>query len=280
MSDDDEFDWRGEIPEEYRATPLIEETKTIGDLAKQAVDFQRMMGGMLRIPTEEASDEVKAEFKTKLEKVGMVPLDSYTDYVKPKEAEHYKLAQPPADAVELELTQGMIDNWKDDAFKDGLSQEQFEARAQRTIDNMRSNRDTAKANYQTQDNALREKWGPHGYEAQKQRALAAAMRMGGQELYERLKNNPDPQVLLAFGEVGKEFEEKGMGDLEQPLSLPETKDEAQAKLTDIVNNADSAFNNRSRNPKAYEMQAKEVMRLRRIAAGEPANVADDMFASG
>jgi hypothetical protein len=274
--------WKDELPEELRDTTLVKEAPDLATLAKQAVDFQRMMGSMIRIPGEDASDEVREEFRGKLTKVGMVPLDDFTSYVRPKEINEYRLENPPEDVASIGLTQAHVDRWKDEAFSDGLSQAQFQARALRNIDNMRAEFNERANQYQAQEMQLKDEWGMPGYEPNRQRALAAAARFGGDELVAALKSNPDPAALKAFAKIGKEFEEQGMGDLQQPLSLPETKEEAGIKLQEITSNKEHPFNlgpSGAGRP-AYDAAAKEVMRLRRIMAGENVNAPDYMFASG
>ena len=73
----------------------------------------------------------------------------------------------------------------------------------------------------------------------------------------------------AFAEIGKQFEEAGLGDLDIPQIMPETRDEAATKLAEIRANKDHPFNRGPLNigETAYSAAAAEVMRLREISMG-------------
>ena len=78
MSDEEAaYDWKAELPEEIRDSPMVKEAPDLATLAKQAIDYQRMSGNSIRIPGEDASDEAITDFRGKLSKVGMVPLDDF-----------------------------------------------------------------------------------------------------------------------------------------------------------------------------------------------------------
>lgn len=283
MSDEDvAYDWKSELPEELRDSPMIKEASSLEGLAKQALDYQRMSGNSIRIPGENASEEDVTAFRGKLSAVGMVPLDDFQKYVRPQEINQYKLEDPPSDVASIGLTQADVDAWKDAAYSDGLSQAQFQAVATRNIEQMRTRHTERSARYQANENALKDEWGAPGYEPNRQRALAAASRFGGEELVAALKANPDPTSLKAFAEIGKAFEEQGMGDLQQPLSLPETKDEASIKLAEIRGNKEHPFNKgpQTAGKAAYNAAHAEVMRLARLISGEGASTKrDSMFAN-
>jgi hypothetical protein len=276
---DDDVTWRDSLDEELRNTPLVQNSPDLNTLAKQALDYQRMMGSSIRIPGEDASEEAIEDFRSKLGKVGMVPLDKFTEFVRPKSAEDYHLQTIPEET--LGITQGDVDRWKAAAFEDGLSPEQFEAFAQRNIAAVRQGNEQAREEFQSRTEKLKSEWGPHGYDANIQRAYNAAQKFGGEELVASLKANPDPLALKAFADMGKQFEEMSLGDLEQPLSLPETKEEAAIKLQEITSNNQHAFNlgPQKAGSAAYNAAAKEVMRLKRITMGLQANAPDDMFAA-
>ena len=271
--------WKDTLPEELRGSTMVQEAKSLESIVKQATDYQRMASNSVRIPGEGAGEEDVAAFREKMTAVGMVPLDNFTEYVRPKEIGQYTITDPPSDAASIGLTQGDVDRWKDEAFEDGLSQAQFDARAQRRFAEKRDQYNINKTEFQAKEAALKDEWGEAGYEPQRQRALAAATRFGDAELIAYLQDNPDPGTLKAFAKIGKEFEESGMGDLQQPMSLPETREEASIKLAEINRNKEHPFNLGPSvvGKDAHTAASAEVMRLRRVKRGEPQTAADDMF---
>ena len=268
--------WKDELPEDIRNSTLIQEAKSFEDVAKQAVDYQRLNGGSIRIPSEHASDDERSAFNLKLTELGMMPKDNFRELVRPEEADKYQYKDGVDD--NLGIVQGDMDRWKIDAHKLGLSQEQFQEYAADAIGNRKSALLAQQATFDAADAALKEEWGDHAFDSKKQQAFNALKRFGGDELMARMEENPDPSMLRAFAEIGKEFEEKGLGDLDTPRVLPESRDDAETKLAEIYSNKDHPFNQRQVvGQKAYDAAAAEVMRLKNITLGLPAPRGDFMF---
>lgn len=279
MSEVDEA-WKDNLPEDYRNTTLIKEVKSIEDLAKMAVESQRLLGGSIRIPGEGASEDDQAAFRQKLLDIGMIPKEGAATFLRPAEAEHYKLAEAPEDAAQIGLTQANIDNLKTRAYDMGLSNDQFQDYASKFIEDVRATFATQREKFENTDSALKAVWGEDSFQGKKQQALAAIRRFGGNDTLERMGANPDPDMLLMFAEIGKQFEESGMGDLTTPVYTTETREEASVKLDEITNNKEHAFNRgeMAAGKAAFKAASAEVMRLRRLSMGLPAKQADDMFA--
>ena len=273
----EEGDWKDEIPEDYRKSTLIAETKSVADLAKFAVETQQMLGSAIRVPSEHASDEDRAAFQTRLTEIGMMPRDKFRESVRPKEATDYKYENGVDENSGVSQTD--MDAWKIEAHALGLAPDQFNDYASQRIAAHKTAREVQQSAFNAADNALKEEWGDHAFESKKQQALNAIKRFGNDDLLDRMDANPDPNLMRAFAEIGKQFEESGMGDLDTPQILPETRDEATIKLSEIRSNKEHPFN---RGPleagqQAYDQASEEVMRLRRVSMGLPARAADDMF---
>ena len=58
--------WLSSLPEELRSNPTLQDTKSVEALAKRFVDTKSALGASIRIPGEDASDEVRQEFYSKL----------------------------------------------------------------------------------------------------------------------------------------------------------------------------------------------------------------------
>jgi len=279
MSEPDES-WKDALPEDYRNTTTIQEVKSVEDLAKMAVEAQRMLGGSIRIPGENASEDDQKAFRDKLLDIGMIPKEGAATFLRPAEAEHYKLSEAPEDAETIGLTQASIDNLKTRAYDMGLSNDQFQDYAGKFIDDVRENFSAQREKFENTDTALKAVWGEDAFQGKKQQALAAIRRFGGNKVLERMGAEPDSDMLLMFADIGKQFEESGMGDLSTPVYVAETREEAAAKLDEITHNADHAFNRgeQGAGKAAYRAASAEVMRLRRLSIGLPAKQTDDMFA--
>lgn len=259
--------WKNEIPEDYRKSTLISETKSVADLAKFAVETQQMLGTAIRIPSEHASDADREAFQKRLTEIGMVPKATFREVVRPKDPGDYKYENGVDE--KLGITQTEMDVWKLEAHSLGLSSEQFNDYAGQQVKAREVALDAQQAAFNTADTALKDEWGDHAFESKKQQALNALKRFGSDELAARMDANPDPNLMRAFAEIGKQFEEAGLGDLDIPQIMPETRDEAATKLAEIRANKDHPFNRGPLNigETAYSAAAAEVMRLREISMG-------------
>lgn len=267
------------LSDDLNNTPLVKDAPDMATLVKTALNAQGLLGTSIRIPGEGASDADKAEFRGKLQKAGMVPRETFHEHVRPEKAELYAITDPPADAGKV-VTQAEIDGWKKWAHDIGLSPKQFEQYAKAQIDARLASVKATQDRFAVADGELKTKYGEAGVMPAKERALAAAKRFGGQAFADHLAANPDPATIGALSEVGKLFQERGMGDLTPRQQIVETPAEAALKMAEIRNNPDHPFNNRMKAGKAaWDAAHESFMNLARIAAGErplPAG-ADQMF---
>ena len=262
-------EWKLELPEDLRGLPLVQEAKDFVSVVKQAVDFQRMLGNSIRVPSENASADEQAAFLEKVQKHGLIPKDKFQEAVRPTTPDAYAILQPPQDAQALGLTQTQVDVWKAEAHAMGLSPGQFDALAQSRIGAIRELVKARQDRFDAADAALRQDWGD-SLEQRKAVALQAAQKFGGQAWVDALGETPDPAVLKALGEIGKQFAERGMGDLTPRPTFSETREEAATKLVEIQNNPNHPFNlGRQKAGKvAHEAALADVVRLRAISMGQ------------
>lgn len=88
-------DWRSSLPDELKAEKSLETFKDIPSLAKSYVEAQKMIGGSVRIPKEDAKPEEWDAFYKKLGR--------------PDKVEDYNIAKP------AEMPEGVV--WNDDLTK-------------------------------------------------------------------------------------------------------------------------------------------------------------------
>lgn len=272
------MEWKDELPEDLRGTALVQEAKDIASVVKQAVDFQRMLGNSLRLPSENASEADVQAFREKVQKHGLVPRDKFTEFVRPADPSAYSLPSPPPDAEKIGLTQTQVDLWKAQAHELGLSPEQFAQFADKQIEQAREAHQARMSKFEAANEALKAEWG-EALNERKQLALQAAQKFGGEELVNALGENPDPSVIKALAEIGKQFAERGVGDLTPRPVFTETRDEAAVKLAEIQNNPQHPYNlgHLRVGKQAYDVAMKEVVRLRALSMGLKPPSDDIMF---
>ncbi len=149
--------WKNEIPEDYRKSTLISETKSVADLAKFAVETQQMLGTAIRIPSEHASDADREAFQKRLTEIGMVPKATFREVVRPKDPGDYKYENGVDE--KLGITQTEMDVWKLEAHSLGLSSEQFNDYAGQQVKAREVALDAQQAAFNTADTALKDEWG-------------------------------------------------------------------------------------------------------------------------
>lgn len=282
MSEEDNS-WKDNLPDELKDRSLVREASSLESFVKQAINAESLLGVSVRIPSEHASDDDRAAFTEKMGKHGLIPREGAEEHLRPSEPAHYKLAETPTDADAIGLQQTDIDQLKIQAYEMGMSPKQFASYSKRYIDNRREQAEERRIRHMQANEDLQREWGPDAFDHKRTQALMAVRRFGGPDLARKLDENPDPDYLRAFADIGKRFEEQGLGDLETPKYLPESRDEAQLKLQEILNNPEHPFNKRGFGPgaqAAHEAAAAEVMRLRRISMGKPGRQEDYMFSRG
>lgn len=255
----------GAADDTIKGSDIVKNAKSIADIAKQAVDYQRLYGGAIRIPTENASEADRADFKTKMEKAGLVPKDKFTDYVRPEKAEGYKYDGEIPEGIKIAQT--TVDAIKSRAHTLGLSNDQFKVMMKSELDTMVSQTTAQAQRLGEATTALKTEWG-QAFDVKMRLAEAAAMSVGGEAARAAFVANPDPMIAKAYAKLGEAIQESTRTDLQRILPSVETRGEANVKLAEIRANKDHPFNNRSKVPPAlYEAAQAEVLRLQAMALG-------------
>jgi hypothetical protein len=254
------MDWKddyGAVDDAVKTSPLVKEAKTIADIAKQAVDFQRLYGGAIRIPGDDAPDNEKADFRAKLERVGLVPKDKFTEFVKPAKAEDYKHDGYIPEGLTVE--QRTIDDIKARAHTLGLSNDQFVAMTKAELDGLKAMTQSQAQRNEEANGRLKGEWG-QAFDARLKLAEAAAMWGGGEEMRQAVMSQRDPALLAMLAKVGEQLQESGRTDLQRIVPSEPTPGEAQQKLRDIDANKAHPWHKLSSLPKK-EQDALLVERM-------------------
>jgi len=237
------------LPEDLRGDPSIKDFKSVADLAKSYTHAKSMIGNSIRIPTEDASDEVKNEFYEKIKSVkGIIKVDSTDsvyDYLgRPASPDEYKIE------AGIDLDPEMSKQFKELAHQAGLNNEQvnklvgFEAaRAQAQQEQLQHAQESA-------IKSLQSEWGPD-YQNRLNGAKEAA-RAWAQKYPEvdALINDPvtgnNPGFIAMLSELAKHAQE---GD--SPVSLASgikygiSASDAKDQISDIRSNRKHPYHNQS-----------------------------------
>jgi len=259
-------DWRSSLSEEFRGDDLLQNVKSMDDLAKGYIHAQKSMGGMIRIPTEDASDEAKAEFFKKLESIpGVVHMDEdnmtnvYDQLGRPEKAEEYK--------VEMDLDEGLIDSEKLGEFKEiahniGLNSKQLQKVLNFEQERVKNTVELSNLERESGETKLKEMWG-NDYNNRLESAKATMNVFNEQfpEETQALINGPagnNPVFLELLSRMGKSMQESGHPNLHTTVSFGVTPQEALDKIDEIMSNKSHAYFNAT--DPAHE-RAKEKVRF-------------------
>lgn len=249
-------DWKSGLDNDLKNDPALSSIKDINALAKGYTSAQRMLGGRIPIPTEDASDEVKNEFFQKLTSIkGVTRLPS--DLNDPKAAEQLgeiydKLGRPPAaDRYELKISENLIKNKavdegfvnkiKEIAHKEGLNQRQLNALADPYIKNAEALFQLMEQQKTNTDAFLRKTWGNAFDEKNADfkntlNKFAEKFPKAVGELKGGYAGN-NAVVIMALSELGRVYRENGTiapsSGIQQSGRTPE---QAQQSINDIMGN--------------------------------------------
>lgn len=277
-------DWKSSIPEDLRNTTLVQETKSIGDLAKQAIDAQKMVGNSLRIPSDNAGPEDRAKFREKLRThvPNLVELDRedptslralQRSIGLPEEAEGY--VQPTIDVPSgLSIDMGAAEAFRPIAHKHGLSQEQY---AGVIKDMSAGNVEVARkslVHQQEQQELLKDDWG-NAFDQKTKQALAAARATNAPEaLIKAVEDGKAGAATMRWlAKVHDSLGKQTLGAVDSggaPGSEAElTPGEATRQKIEIMNNKDHPYWHRD-DPN-HTWAVNEFRRLTQAAIGKGHN---------
>ena len=263
------------LPEDMRGESSLQDFKDIGGLAKSYVSSQQMLGSSIRIPGEDAGDDQRNDFYSKVQTVpGVVrmptdPSDTegwnafYSKAGRPETAEGYQINMPEG----MEASQDMLSM----AHDMGLNSQQvnkfveFQASQQDQANTMQiQSRDSAQE-------ALKQAWGSD-YDNRMDGAKAAIRSYADKhpDAVNELINGPagnNPALMMMLSDLYGGMQEKGIaGAPASSVSYGMTPDEALAQISEIRGNAQhAAFN--STDP-AHGAAVAKMTQLYKAAYGE------------
>lgn len=243
--------WRESLPEDLREVGSLKDIPDVATLAKAYTDAQSFIGRSVRIPGEDASEDVWSDFKGKLTKVpgiAQVPTEDsspedwaafYGQMGRPEESTGYNVGEssdPDTDAAILEQF-----------HKVGLSNNQATA----MMEWMRSGNEQVDAQYtKAREEAvgeLKTEWGD-AYDNKIADARNALRTYGGDALIQELDESGlgnSPALIRAFAGVGANLAEAGpIGDGGQ-RAFAMTPSEALEQISEVLGNASHPYNDQT-----------------------------------
>ncbi len=194
-------DWRVGLPDELKAEKSLESFKDIGGLAKSYVEAQKMIGGSIRIPKEDAKPEEWDAFYAKLGR--------------PAKVEEYGVRPPEQMPDGVTWNSGLTDWFLKSAHSAGLSKTQ----ATKIIKEW-NERESSQAHEMVKDIGgqiakLKDSWGDQ-FEGRVELGIRGIERLLPKEDADKFKELMDktglgnhPVLLKLAYEVGKMLKEDG-----------------------------------------------------------------------
>lgn len=245
-------DWRESIPTELRGEKSLASFKDIGGLAKSYVEAQKMIGGSIRLPKEDAPAEEKTKFFR----------DTMSKFGLPATAEQYAWKKP--EGFTGEWDEAGVKAFLPIAHEIGLTN----AQVQRLIDWQAGTSATSEKAaqaakdkaYNEAETALKTKWGAQ-FDAKITLAKQAVGSRGEafqQKLIDAGLDN-DPDMLDFLASVGGMMAEDGI--IVGPVDGASNAEQARMKLNEIYANKDHPY------WRGDQKAQDEVLALTRIEQG-------------
>lgn len=247
-----EGNWRDSLPDDLRSAGSLKDIPDVPTLAKAYNDAQSYIGRSVRIPGDDAGDEVWSDFKNKLTQVpgiGVIPTqesseDDWSHFYKsmgrPDTVEDYNISRPEGAIENPEAEAGILAK----LHELGLNNTQASGLINWMNDGVTAAGNQGEESQQQALNSLQQDWG-QAFESKMQDAKNALSTYGGNELVDELNatglgNNV--ALIRAFAEVGKGLAENpamNMGDQRNARTTPA---EAREQINEIISNPAHPYN--------------------------------------
>lgn len=275
--------WRESLPEAIREAGALRDIPDVATLAKAYTDAQSYIGRSIRIPGEDAGEDVWNDFNAKLMNVpgmGRFPGDDAT----PEEWDaFYARAGRPGSAKDYRI--GNDGRALDDAEQAlleklhelGLNNNQANGLVDWMNSGVQENNNIAERSQAEALSQLKQDWG-QAFDVKIQDARAALNVYGGEELARELEatglgNNV--ALVKAFAEIGRGFSEDpamAVGDRSQ---LGVTPAEARHQIDEILSNPAHPYND-ANNP-GHDAAIEKVSKLYQAVYRSDDKAEPDMF---
>lgn len=252
-----EASWKDYLSDDLKSDSSIQDFKDLDGLVKSYKSSQSMLGSSIRIPSEDASDEVKNEFYSKLKEVpGITKLP---DFDNPEEVASFynQLGRPESsDKYEFNFSEDMaVDNESLNQFKElahsiGLTNEQAKKLAEFESNRYNQYNERLTESKQNAESTLKEVWG-NDYNNRLAGAKEVIKMYGDKfpDAVQELVSGPagnNPAFLSMLSELYGSLKESGTVNMSNSnLNYGMSAEEAKMKIQDIMGNPSHAYFNDS-----------------------------------
>jgi len=275
--------WRDSLPEDLRESGSLRDIPDVNTLAKAYQDAQSYIGRSIRIPGEDANEDIWSDFNSKLTQVpgiGRIPTENsapeewdqfYQSMGRPESADQYRLGEDGRSPNETEsalldqLHSLGLNNKQASGLVDWMNQ---------GVDENFQNNERAQAEALSQ---LKTDWG-QAFDSKIKDAKAALVTYGGEELTRELEANGlgnNTALIKAFAEIGHGFSEDSSQGVGGKRSMSSTPAEAKIQIDEILGNPAHPYNDIN-NP-AHEAAVDSVQKLYQAAYLSDENAEPDIF---
>lgn len=238
------------LPESFKETPSLADFKDVETLGQAYVNLKQYQGASLRIPGEDAGDEARQEFRSKVAELDGVMLRP--DFDNPEQSkEFFKSLGTPEDSSGYEYTpvddfqvdDARIGMFKELASQNNLTKSQFSNIMENIIKSDAAQLAASQEEKQADTNALKTEWG-EAYNQNMNQALSVAKATGAPEKV---------QAAMQSGETGSAFNKwmhslaskfNGEGNNlmeEHQEQTHKSPGEIKAQIDEIMNNKEHPY---------------------------------------
>jgi len=237
-------DWRDSLSQELRDNPSLADVKDLNGLAQRFIDTKQMVGGSLRMPTDDAPAEDIAAFNEKVLGNPTLNLMNRPDIENAESMEaYYNAGGRPEDVSGYVAAEGMdaevFGQLSVKAHELGLSKAQFEGLAQAQADSAKLSMDNQISDRNAGVDRLRGEWGL-AFNDRVERAASTVKALGGHAILEDAlaSGNVDENTLRFLDTMSVQLGGEGSQIANQinqvnsvtPDELRQRRDETTRKL--------------------------------------------------
>jgi hypothetical protein len=279
-------DWRSMLPEDIRNSPALADFKDVGTLAKSFVDTQAYVGNSIRIPSEEASEEQRAEFIQKLQ--SRVPelmirpdfsdenqsKEFFRTLGMPEKPEEYEVPEVEG----LQLPEDRVNFLREVAHKHGVTNDQFKGFMAEVLQADARGIQQQQEKTQQSMQTLKQEWGM-AFDERVNAAKAVAKETGAPEaLIDAIENNSvGGEVYKWLYQVGTQLGSEGINSPNiSGRSTLMSPAEATERVNEIMANRKHPYWN-AHDPQHKEA-VKKVVELMKLANPDSSHDTGDLRA--
>lgn len=238
------------VPEAFKGTAALADFKDVESLGKAFLDLKSYQGSSIRIPSEDAGDDQRQEFREKLAKVDGVMLSPDFNDTEQSDTFFQSLGKPKdIDGYEFDPIEGYSPNedkmkqFKELALNNNLTKAQASKMAKTMMEQDMQAANAGKEQMDKGIGELKQEWGM-AYDQNQGIALSVAKATDAPEgvVQAMEAGQMDPAMTKWMYSLSKKFEGEGQQLMEnQERKMHMTPDEIRGQISDIMENKEHPY---------------------------------------